>query len=189
MTETLATAPNWRATLLIGQYRHRDGSRALCPVEIEIEISPTPNGPQLSICGSVWYYNRRDCYACGQLRENIREYLDVLLIPEEHLGRILAVWNRWHLNGMRAGCEHQRAEGWNKRPIDPSKPLGAYGLHFDGQRQPSWNMLAWIPRAEHPEGLLCYPCPTCGYRYGSAWLYEPLPASIVAEVKSWAPTA
>jgi hypothetical protein len=43
----------------------------------------------------------------------------------------------------------------------------------------------WVYPKEHSEGVLCKPCPVCGYEYGSAWLYEPLPAEIVDKVKSW----
>lgn len=38
---------------------------------------------------------------------------------------------------------------------------------------------------EHPEGFLCKPCPVCGYKYGSAWLYEPIPQDIIDEIKTW----
>lgn len=31
-------------------------------------------------------------------------------------------WERWHLNDMRAGCEHQEAEGWGKKSITLTKP-------------------------------------------------------------------
>jgi hypothetical protein len=31
---------------------------------------------------------------------------------------------------------------------------------------------------------LCAPCPECGYRYGTAWLYEPLPQSVIDWVNS-----
>lgn len=95
--------------------------------------------------------------------------------------RLKAIWERWHLNNMRAGCEHQRAELWDQRPIDLSKPLDAYGNHVEGVR-PSWNMLTWVTRKEHPKGLLGEPCPTCGYKYGSAWLHEDLPAEVVEEL-------
>lgn len=37
----------------------------------------------------------------------------------------------------------------------------------------------WVKPEESPSGLLCKPCPTCGYKYGSAWLYEALPAEVV----------
>ena len=90
------------------------------------------------------------------------------------------IWGKWHLNDMQAGCEHQRAQKWNERPIDPSKPTTAYGKFFPGQKQDSWNMLAWIYPTEHPEGLLTKPCPICGYKYGTAWLKEEVPAQVLA---------
>lgn len=55
----------------------------------------------------------------------------------------LDVWKRWHLNDMRAECEHQRARG------------ETYSTH---------------PSAE---------CPDCGYRLGSAWLHEDVPADVL----------
>lgn len=57
---------------------------------------------------------------------------------------------RWHLNGMKAGCAHQSVV-W-----EDSK----YGRRPDLERTA--------------------PCPETGYRYGSAWLSEPLPAEVLA---------
>lgn len=54
--------------------------------------------------------------------------------------------DRWHLNGMRAGCSHQVVV-WED---------GEYG------RRPSLTETV--------------PCRTSGYRYGHAWLVEPMPA-------------
>ena len=31
----------------------------------------------------------------------------------------------------------------------------------------------------HPEGVLGKPCAECGHRYGSAWLYEPVPDDVL----------
>lgn len=97
---------------------------------------------------------------------------------------LLAVWKLWHLNDMQAACEHQRAEGWSKRPIDPAKPLTAYGRHFAGQSSDTWNMLAWVRRKEHPEGLLSHPCSVCGYKYGTQWLSVEVPAQVIAFIQS-----
>jgi hypothetical protein len=36
----------------------------------------------------------------------------------------------------------------------------------------------WVNPEEHPDGILCKPCPVCGYKYGTAWLKEELPADI-----------
>lgn len=30
----------------------------------------------------------------------------------------------------------------------------------------------WVSQSEHPEGLLSKPCEVCGYKYGSAWVYD-----------------
>ena len=30
-----------------------------------------------------------------------------------------------------------------------------------------------------PEDRIGQPCPSCGYKYGTAWLYEPLPSALV----------
>lgn len=134
-----------------------------------------------SASAHVWDARGNDHFMGGQCLEEVCR-----AFPNDAQAQsILDVWKKYHLNDMRAGCEHQRAEGWNVRPIDPSKPTNAYGKHFPGQRQDSWNMLAWVTRDEHPEGLLSHPCPTCGYKYGSAWLKEELPPEIVATIESW----
>lgn len=35
--------------------------------------------------------------------------------------------------------------------------------------------LGWLHEDEHPEGILSKACPVCGYKYGSSWLYFPIP--------------
>lgn len=35
--------------------------------------------------------------------------------------------------------------------------------------------LGWLRESEHPEGLLCRPCPVCGYRYGTSWNFFEIP--------------
>ena len=37
----------------------------------------------------------------------------------------------------------------------------------------------WVRPEEHPDGLLGKPCPTCDYRYGSAWKKEPVPDEVL----------
>lgn len=43
----------------------------------------------------------------------------------------------------------------------------------------------WLSEKEHPEGYLSKPCPVCGYKYGSAWLTEEIPADVIKQIKSW----
>lgn len=35
--------------------------------------------------------------------------------------------------------------------------------------------IGWLRESEHPNGILCKPCPVCGYAYGSKWVYFPIP--------------
>lgn len=37
--------------------------------------------------------------------------------------------------------------------------------------------LGWLREDEHPEGLLSKACPVCGYKYGSSWVYFPIPSN------------
>lgn len=110
--------------------------------------------------------------SCGQCLDALDRLIGKHL-PNELVRQLGYVWRRWHLNNMRAGCEHQRKAGWDQIPIDPDKPLDAYGK-FAGD-VPTWNMAIWVYKKDHPAGLLMEPCPECGYRYGSQWLREPLP--------------
>lgn len=40
--------------------------------------------------------------------------------------------------------------------------------------------LGWLYEHEHPEGLMCKPCPTCGYKRGSEWRTEVVPEKVLA---------
>jgi len=146
-----------------------------CNIEIE-------NG-NLSISG-------RTGHSSGQIITDFKEYdsrghmsIEDLTLAlgwtKEKIKQFFDIWDRWHLNNMRAGCEHQREAGWNKQKIDESLPLETYGKFFEGQGIKSWNMWAWIPEKDHPQGLLSKACPVCGYRYGSAWLKEELPQNVI----------
>lgn len=46
----------------------------------------------------------------------------------------------------------------------------------DGKKEKA----GWV----RPEGLLCKPCPVCGYEYGSAWLKREVPEEILEYLKN-----
>jgi hypothetical protein len=144
------------------------------------------------------------------------------------LSRLREVWERWHLNDMRAGCEHQRAMGWggeeislyhyklnsetlsaqhalSRRAEEQLKEFGEMRLTPDEHRliKLKWKvttdgdadrgpdpeayelesiekkLAGWVYPREHPRGVLCKPCPVCGYTYGSAWLREDVPDDVL----------
>lgn len=98
---------------------------------------------------------RRDDWVSGG---QIHDELSRAFSHTPRVQRMITVWRRWHLNAMNAGCVHQRLIAEQIGDIW----VTAYGNDFRAAM-----------------------CPVCGYSYGSAWLYEPLPQDIIEEVMSW----
>lgn len=124
-----------------GPYRDPQGNRTI----VKVILQDQPDGKhRLTFTGQEFAYRSKHPFSVGQTHGSAPAAL-------------VALWERWHLNDMRAACEHQRELGW------------------------TWTT--------HPGAI----CPTCNYRLGSAWLYEPLPADILdqcdaaAGVTSWSP--
>jgi hypothetical protein len=163
--------------LVLGKVDFQENGRRDC----QAELTWTFDGEEFSMSGAVWNPRHSDTHVGGQCVEQVAE----LAFFHPLAQRMCQIWKKWHLNGMKPGCAHQRALGWDQLPIDHMKPLSTYGKHFHGQKQPSWNMLAWITPKEHPRGLLGKACPECGYKYGTAWLRETIPAEVKAEIWSW----
>lgn len=73
------------------------------------------DGSRLSITGVEGPDSRGECEGgCGQIMLRRDDHKDH--IPE--YDRLAEVWDRWHLNDMRAGCVHQMAEGWGSEKIE-----------------------------------------------------------------------
>lgn len=187
---------------------------SLCGVE-----GPRPNGDARGSCGQIGDHLNVTRFAAGW--------------DAEQLARLVSLWDRWHLNDLRAGCEHQRAN-WD---VLEKLEIVSYGLTTDAHslrlasleragkyaangQTPDFNALekallglarwfealhtppdadsplsgcykvkkretktaGWVYPKEHPKGLLCKPCEVCGYRYGSAWLFERVPELVIDEL-------
>lgn len=68
------------------------------------------------------------------------------------LADLVEIWETYHLNDMKALCEHQTVK-WEYSRGYKSMDLAGIG-----------------------------PCPVTGYRPGSLWLYKPVPDSVLARV-------
>lgn len=161
------TNTTFTKTLNLGKVDYNNHGRKDCLVDVEIKLTETEDGKQrLSICGNVWNSRKTDLHAGGQCYETIRE----LFPNNDKVKRIVEIWERWHLNDMNAGCEHQRALGWGKDTV----------VLKDGSTKGT----GWLNESEHPQGVLCKPCPECGYKYGTKWMYEAIPQEIIDELIS-----
>lgn len=201
--------------------------KRFCRVDIVLDDG------SLSICGVAGRTGR------GQRRERLFPDFDGLPLYGETWGQCveeIAVFYPelkpalpYHLNTMRAGCEHQRAAKWGEQEVElvtwklttaallqvrtlkeaALESLARTGtatvdeatqrllnLPYETTRAPNEKvavyyeetrherkLTTWVRPDEHPAGVLGKPCPTCGYKYGSGWMTEELPAEIVALVE------
>jgi hypothetical protein len=204
-------------------------------VDVEVEVRDTPKGPELSVCGNVWQRSKRDITMGGQCVDKLAAEIATWVVDPAKLARIVDVWQRYHLNGMKPGCAHQRATWDTLKPLtltsykwsvkywewrqdagrgrltpsvyaefaDLTTRVEAVTIASKGPKYETPEVVAllaegwiladktetktagWVYPSEHPEGMLCKPCEVCGYHYGSGWLYEPIPADVLAEVEGW----
>ena len=153
-------------------------------MRVYVTITLDETEGRLSISGLGYSKGQREAVSSGQIRDMVGEVVDFTgssFTPADR-DSLLAIWERWHLNDMRAECEHQRAAGWDTKRIDESKPADSYGLHYEGQKNASWNLAKWVYPAEYAGGLLTKECPECGYKCGTAWRMEEIPQDVRTEV-------
>lgn len=104
-------------TLPLGSFRPEFDKEREYVAELEIELRPKRGKSsylaeesgfiELSIVGGFWPKGRRADWSGGQCGESLLE-----MMKGTRGGAIMAkvwpVWERWHLNGLKAGCQHQR---------------------------------------------------------------------------------
>lgn len=146
-------------TIMLPASVDSDGDRVLGEIEVTLETT-TSGHLRLSMVGLLWEPGHKPDAWGGQCHREIAAlWADMPLVV-----RMTEVWARWHLNDMRAGTPKQEAA------ITEHYGRPRVGYEF-GQA------------CQHLRRLGLYE--DDGYKYGSAWLYEPLPQEIVDEVCAW----
>jgi len=80
------------------------------PRDVFIDVKWDAEGKRLSITGVEGPTAHGNAWgSCGQIDLSVGDYSPINGVDLE---RLSSVWRQWHLNDMRAGCEHQRAAGW-----------------------------------------------------------------------------
>lgn len=126
-----------------------------------VDLEDVDSRVELSVCGGIWNGRGTDYVACGQMIDEIAR----LFSRDERVRRIAAIWKRWHLNAMKPGTRLQQmalSAYWNVRV---GRSLDHYG-----------ESCAYLKSV----GLYV----DQGYAYGHAWLYEPIPVEVLAEVRA-----
>lgn len=136
------------------------GLRKINQVNVTVKIEDSDKGPKLSICGEIWNGPHTDVVSCGQ---NI-DTLTTVLPGNKKLQRIEQVWSQYHLNDMHAGTPKQEAA------------IADY-VKVNGHHSDYSVICAYLK----DQGLY----EDNGYKYGSAWLYQAIPETVLNEVRSW----
>lgn len=89
----------------------------------------------------------------------------------------IALWERWHLNDLTAACAHQRPVRSGRYLTVPTASGGQLDIAQLGNYS---NVNAGDLSATDVNLRLV--CGETGYRYGTAWLVDPLPAAVLAQI-------
>ena len=151
---------NRTATFTIGKLSRNGDKRAPrnCEARLTITLKDTPNGPEFSATGEVWNHLKTDIVMCGQCVAEIAKHFSRDPIAQT-IKRLHAAH---HLNDMNAGTPAQNEalrECTSRDYAERCDFLAARGLN---------------PDPNGPDGK--------PYRYGSAWLYAPIPADDLATI-------
>lgn len=151
-------APNGAYMTISVRLERRDVGDRFMTIDHEPAGSYVDVGIQGTMYPKGWR-SGRDEIAGGQ----ISGMLGMITEPEDGINpnRIGELWERWHLNGMRAGCAHQ-----------PDMVKRAHDAGISPLDQSGW-MLDNAPR-----------CPETGYKWGSAWLVEYVPEDVLRELEA-----
>lgn len=132
---------------------------------IEMELTYKDNDtskPILSICGELWNATHTNIVMGGQCLDNLNEFSSLKCNPL--FKRLYRLWNLYHLNDMHAGTVKQEQALNNYRDQNQNrycsqdeqcKYLESIGLLVDD-----------------------------GYKYGTSWLYRPIPDEDLKEIES-----
>jgi hypothetical protein len=157
-------------TLKLPLVTTKDGRRYTGSIELTIEVRKKTNSNGLtidlertpselvcvSLVGSTYRNQREDCG--GQCQDTIAQ----IWANEPSVQRIVALWERWHLNDMRAGTRAQEEYLRQYRPayLPPYSYYDAACVNLTAAKL-------------HPDR---------DYRYGSQWLYEDVPQEVLDEL-------
>jgi hypothetical protein len=154
-----------QGTIHLGKVDYNKSGRRNCACNLTYELKETDKGTEFTAQGEVWNHLHTDIYCGGQCVDTL---VDKYGRGSAKAKRLKAIWERYHLNGMRAGSAIQE-QYLRDHPLDPESynPKSHYEVASKYLKDAGLN-----------------PDPN-GYLYGHAWVYEPIPQEIIEEILSW----
>lgn len=147
--------PKIEKTIELGKIAYL-GKRKINPVELTIALEDRKAGPVFTASAAVWNKSKTDYLIVGQCLDRLVPHLG----GNETFMMVYRLWKAYHLNNMKAGTPKQEAavkEYLKDHAYD-------YGEVCD--------YLESIDLLEDD-----------GYRYGTAWMYEPIPEADLKEIR------
>jgi hypothetical protein len=86
-----------------------NGNRKINLVEIEVNLKIRDGRPCFSASANVWNEAHSEIVWGGQCIDSIFTDYRKDLENRKLFEQILRLWEKWHLNDMRASCEHQKS--------------------------------------------------------------------------------
>lgn len=150
-----------------------DGS----PLHITVEFRDKEScAPHLDIDGNPCR-TYRELSITGQWSHGWGQCTDMLAkVNKADAKRLLAIWNRWHLNGMKPGT---RAQQTALEQFERAKGVDYHTAACLFLRNLGLETIPNFLPGYDKNGKAGKP-----YKYGSAWLVEPLPAAIEEELRA-----
>jgi predicted small metal-binding protein len=84
-------------------------------VELEVELKIEDNKTRFSASGNLWNGSHTDILWGGQCIDDIYDKFKSEIKERKTYEAIMALWEKWHLNDMNPGCEHQRK--WKSKKV------------------------------------------------------------------------
>ena len=128
---------------------------------VEVTLTYKDKGPCLSISAMAYGWHAREPFMCGQCLEELES---TSLKDNDLFQELYGYWKKWHLNDLHAGTPKQET------CIDAAIQSGEL---------PRYKYRA-VRDLLDKKGLLI----DCDYEYGTGWLYEPIPADVLARIET-----
>ena len=101
-----------RKTIRLGKVDFHGHGRKDCLATVEYELT---DAGSFTMSAAIWNHLETDIYCGGQCVDEVASYFP----DDKKLKRMVEVWQRWHLDGLRPGTPEQGIYGtaWLKEEI------------------------------------------------------------------------
>lgn len=163
---------NYQRVITLGKVDYEGTGRKINEVEVGVEIRNKENAinwdtletvhdvPEIAITGRVWNCKKTDTVAAGYILPRLPKFLP-LGENKNNLNRLVSIWREYYNNDVKVGTIRQ---------VEALQAAGITGDNY-----------YYDEAVRHLKLIGLYE--DNGYKYGSGYLYEPIPESIIAEIK------